>query len=353
MVFVSTFCPAVEKMSDEEPTNIRKGVCIKDFLSMFDVTTDIGDTIQTDYVNRFVITNKTFTDNRQYVYYYGGKKDWSMGTATIVYRVCADYPTKYGIGVTEGILTTYNNEGDLVDQKIVCKQDGGNKIKLRFSKWSEDSDCPMVSIDDSAMVKIINDSICGVRITHSYGIYTNNKIYKERHRIDRYFPLFDKNELLRENSGVIQYYPIDIQALDDAYAMLMTEPENERQQMNYFRAFPDNWSDLTNTYGYRADKNFDASMFYKYDKHINAFCDLYWKNTAVPDSLFIDKMLDIVYGGRPDNSSYHIWNMMKGFFNGALAHDKRSGLIYKTLATLTPAHQFDFWRFMFSKPCEY
>ena len=47
-----------------------------------------------------------------------------------------------------------------------------------------------------------------------------------------------------------QYFPIDTARLNNAYRILLLNPESENLQLDFFKAFPENWNDFNNTYRY-------------------------------------------------------------------------------------------------------
>ena len=52
-------------------------------------------------------------------------------------------------------------------------------------------------------------------------------------------------------TATAQYFPVDTARLNNAYKVLLQNPQSSKSQSDFFRAFPDNWDDFNSTYKYR------------------------------------------------------------------------------------------------------
>ena len=56
------------------------------------------------------------------------------------------------------------------------------------------------------------------------------------------------------STATAQHFPIDTARLNNAYRALLQNPQSKELQLDFFRAFPENWNDFNSTYKYSDKK---------------------------------------------------------------------------------------------------
>ena len=84
-----------------------------------------------------------------------------------------------------------------------------------------------------------------------------------------------------------QYFPVDTARLNNAYRALLQDPQSQELQLDFFRAFPDNWDDFNSTYKYSDKDGYDLSMYSQAYEHIRALVECY----AINDTLYCNKLI--------------------------------------------------------------
>lgn len=136
-----------------------------------------------------------------------------------------------------------------------------------------------------------------------------------------------------------QYFPIDTARLNNAYRILLLNPESKNLQLDFFKAFPENWNDFNNTYRYCDKKGYDLSMYNIAHKHIQALSSC----TAINDTIFCNKLIALSVGATLDadapNYLQEILHKTMKRYNDTFLH---------CLSKINKGHQMQFWQFYWS-----
>lgn len=136
-----------------------------------------------------------------------------------------------------------------------------------------------------------------------------------------------------------QYFPIDTARLNNAYRALLQNPQSQKLQLDFFRAFPENWDDFNSTYRYSDKVGYDLSMYSQSYEHIKALADCY----AINDTLYCNKLIALSVGASLDVDAP---NHLQGLLHYTM--QQRNDVFLYCLSKIEKGHQMQFWQFYWS-----
>ena len=136
-----------------------------------------------------------------------------------------------------------------------------------------------------------------------------------------------------------QYFPIDTTRLNKTYWALLQDPQSRELQLDFFRAFPDNWDDFNSTYKYSDKDGYDLSMYNRAYEHIKALAECY----AINDTIYCNKLIALSVGASLDaDAPNHLQTLL---------HDtmqEKNDVFIHCLSKIEKGHQMQFWQFFWS-----
>lgn len=136
-----------------------------------------------------------------------------------------------------------------------------------------------------------------------------------------------------------QYFPIDTTRLNKTYWALLQDPQSRELQLDFFRAFPDNWDDFNSTYKYSDKDGYDLSMYNRAYEHIKALAECY----AINDTIYCNKLIALSVGASLDaDAPNHLQTLL---------HDtmqEKNDVFIHCLSKIEKGHQMQFWQFYWS-----
>ncbi|MBR3884635.1 MAG: hypothetical protein IKJ31_07780 [Bacteroidaceae bacterium] len=141
------------------------------------------------------------------------------------------------------------------------------------------------------------------------------------------------------STATAQYFPIDTAQLNKAYRTLLQNPQSRELQLDFFRAFPDNWDDFNSTYKYSDKEGYDLSMYNLAYKHIKALAEC----CVINDTLYCNKLIALSVGASLDVDAPN--------YLQTLLHDKiqeKNDVFIHCLSKIEKGHQMQFWQFYWS-----
>ena len=141
------------------------------------------------------------------------------------------------------------------------------------------------------------------------------------------------------STAAAQYFPIDTARLNNAYRALLQDPQSQELQLDFFRAFPDNWDDFNSTYRYSDKVGYDLSMYSQAYQHIKALAECY----AINDTLYCNKLIALSVGASLDVDAP---NHLQGLLHYTM--QQRNDVFLYCLAKIEKGHQMQFWQFYWS-----
>ena len=140
-------------------------------------------------------------------------------------------------------------------------------------------------------------------------------------------------------TATAQYFPVDTARLNKAYRTLEKDPQAKELQLDFFRAFPNNWEEFNSTYKYCSNKGYDLSMYKIAYKHIQALGNC----TAINDTLFCKRLIALSVGATLDADA-------PNYLQGLLRHtmQQRNEVFMYCLLKIDKGHQMQFWQFYWS-----
>lgn len=136
-----------------------------------------------------------------------------------------------------------------------------------------------------------------------------------------------------------QYFPIDTTRLNKTYWTLLQDPQSRELQLDFFRAFPDNWDDFNSTYKYSDKDGYDLSMYNRAYEHIKALAGCY----AINDTIYCNKLIALSVGASLDaDAPNHLQTLL---------HDtmqEKNDVFIHCLSKIEKGHQMQFWQFYWS-----
>ena len=136
-----------------------------------------------------------------------------------------------------------------------------------------------------------------------------------------------------------QYFPIDTTRLNKTYWALLQDPQSRELQLDFFRAFPDNWDDFNSTYKYSDKDGYDLSMYNRAYEHIKALAECY----AINDTIYCNKLIALSVGASLDADAPN--------YLQTLLHDtmqEKNDVFIHCLSKIEKGHQMQFWQFYWS-----
>ena len=140
-------------------------------------------------------------------------------------------------------------------------------------------------------------------------------------------------------TGKAQYFPVDTALLNKTYRKLLKNPQSRELQLDFFKAFPDNWDDFSSTYRYSDKVGYDLSMYSQAYQHIKALAECY----AINDTLFCKKLIALSVGASLDVDAP---NYLQGLLHYTM--QQRNDVFLYCLAKIEKGHQMQFWQFYWS-----
>ena len=140
-------------------------------------------------------------------------------------------------------------------------------------------------------------------------------------------------------TGKAQYFPIDTALLNKTYRKLLKNPQSRELQLDFFKAFPDNWDDFNSTYKYSDKEGYDLSMYSQAYEHIKALAECY----AINDTLYCNKLIALSVGASLDADAP---NHLQGLLHYTMQH--RNDVFLYCLSEIEKGHQMQFWQFYWS-----
>lgn len=140
-------------------------------------------------------------------------------------------------------------------------------------------------------------------------------------------------------TATAQYFPVDTARLNKAYRTLEKDPQAKELQLDFLRAFPNNWEEFNSTYKYCSNKGYDLSMYKIAYKHIQALGNC----TAINDTLFCNKLIALSVGATLDADA-------PSYLQGVLHYTmkRENDTFLHCLSKIDKGHQMQFWQFYWS-----
>ncbi len=141
------------------------------------------------------------------------------------------------------------------------------------------------------------------------------------------------------STATAQYFPIDTALLNKTYRALLQNPQSEELQLDFFRAFPDNWDDFNSTYKYSNKDGYDLSMYSRAYEHIKALAECY----TINDTLYCNKLITLSVGALLDADAP---NYLQELLHYVI--QQRNDVFMYCLSKIEKGHQMQFWQFYWS-----
>ncbi len=140
-------------------------------------------------------------------------------------------------------------------------------------------------------------------------------------------------------TATAQYFPVDTARLNNAYKVLLQNPQSSKSQSDFFRAFPDNWDDFNSTYKYSDKDGYNLSMYSRASEHIKALAVCY----AINDTLYCNKLIALSVGATLDaDAPNHLQELLH------YVMQQRNNVFMYCLSEIEKGHQMQFWQFYWS-----
>ena len=141
------------------------------------------------------------------------------------------------------------------------------------------------------------------------------------------------------STATAQYFPVDTALLNKTYRKLLKNPQSRELQLDFLKAFPDNWNDFNSTYKYSDKDGYDLSMYSQAYQHIKALAECY----AINDTLYCNKLIALSVGALLDVDAP---NHLQGLLHYTM--QQRNDVFLYCLAKIEKGHQMQFWQFYWS-----
>jgi hypothetical protein len=141
------------------------------------------------------------------------------------------------------------------------------------------------------------------------------------------------------STSTAQYFPIDTALLNKTYRTLLQNPQSRELQLDFFKAFPDNWDDFNSTYKYIDKDGYDLSMYSQAYEHIKALAECY----AINDTLYCNKLIALSVGASLDVDAP---NYLQRLLHNTMK--QRNDVFLYCLSEIEKGHQMQFWQFYWS-----
>ena len=141
------------------------------------------------------------------------------------------------------------------------------------------------------------------------------------------------------STATAQYFPVDTALLNKTYRKLLKNPQSRELQLDFFKAFPDNWDDFNSTYRYSDKDGYDLSMYSQAYQHIKALAECY----AINDTLYCNKLIALSVGATLDADAP---NYLQEVLHNTMKRDNDTFM--HCLSKIDKGHQMQFWQFYWS-----
>ena len=141
------------------------------------------------------------------------------------------------------------------------------------------------------------------------------------------------------STATAQYFPIDTALLNKTYRTLLQNPQSRELQLDFFKAFPDNWDNFNSTYKYIDKDGYDLSMYSQAYEHIKALAECY----AINDTLYCNKLIALSVGASLDVDAP---NYLQRLLHNTMK--QRNDVFLYCLSEIEKGHQMQFWQFYWS-----
>ena len=141
------------------------------------------------------------------------------------------------------------------------------------------------------------------------------------------------------STATAQYFPIDTALLNKTYRTLLQNPQSRELQLDFFKAFPDNWDDFNSTYKFIDKDGYDLSMYSQAYEHIKALAECY----AINDTLYCNKLIALSVGASLDVDAP---NYLQRLLHNTMK--QRNDVFLYCLSEIEKGHQMQFWQFYWS-----
>ena len=141
------------------------------------------------------------------------------------------------------------------------------------------------------------------------------------------------------STAAAQYFPVDTALLNKTYRKLLKNPQSRELQLDFFKAFPDNWDDFNSTYKYSDKDGYDLSMYSQAYEHIKALAECY----AINDTLYCNKLIALSVGASLDVDAP---NYLQRLLHNTMK--QRNDVFLYCLSEIEKGHQMQFWQFYWS-----
>ena len=141
------------------------------------------------------------------------------------------------------------------------------------------------------------------------------------------------------STATAQYFPVDTALLNKTYRKLLKNPQSRELQLDFLKAFPDNWDDFNSTYKYSDKDGYDLSMYSQAYEHIKALAECY----AINDTLYCNKLIALSVGASLDvDAPNHLQELLH------YTMQQRNDVFLYCLSKIEKGHQMQFWQFYWS-----
>ncbi len=141
------------------------------------------------------------------------------------------------------------------------------------------------------------------------------------------------------STATAQYFPIDTALLNKTYRTLLQNPQSRESQLDFFKAFPNNWDDFNSTYKYSDKVGYDLSLYSHAYQHIKALEECY----AINDTLYCTKLIALSVGASLDaDAPNHLQELLH------YTLQQRNDVFLYCLSKIEKGHQMQFWQFYWS-----
>jgi len=351
-----------------------------------------GKQIPLRLLQTFVFTLETTPDIDDYKYTYGNSFRLDDNIATFVFRKSDTFLTKFGKGVEDCILTVYDKERNIYSQKVIARRSADNRSSIRITDGRHYK--PMfrytfIHVSDTVVYDCRNDTLDAILCLHAceltykkrssnyYGKYFHNGQITpithygltERSDVENFHPLnsisfYEKGSSLTDNRNKVssQIFPVDTGRIIRAYNALLQNPNGEKEQWDFFYAYPDSWDDMRETYQYKIYKNYYSMMHFYIDNHFKMFKALFQSSAFerrspyrldfsftkhIPDSVLMKKLIRIVCNGTTKRGVESLYSNFQSLID-YIIEDTKGEELFRQLSLVSPAIQFGFFRFLFS-----
>ena len=141
------------------------------------------------------------------------------------------------------------------------------------------------------------------------------------------------------STATAQYFPVDTALLNKTYRKLLKNPQSRELQLDFFKAFPDNWDDFNSIYRYSDKDGYDLSMYSQAYQHIKALGECY----EINDTLYCNKLITLSVGASLDADAP---NYLQGLLHYTM--QQRNDVFLFCLSKIEKGHQMQFWQFYWS-----